>query len=213
MKSDEKQELKSSQSREFRKPKQHNTSEYVNQHGDGSPAEYNPIKDESDSQGIRRQFEIFGGICLGVSILIFFFFWPSTTDESVFAKDALKNKMSASIKAGTVLATKDENFQAKDYVIVHKSDAKETKIWVWDYAAEDGDYVQILVNGTPITDAFMIKNKPREIIVPASGDVQIKGIRDGGGGITYAVRYEINGTSYFNGAGIDEFNSYTLKKE
>ena len=213
MKSDEKQELMNSQSREFRKPDQHNTSDHVNQHGDGSPAEYNPIKDESGSLGIKRQFEIFGAICLGVSILMFFFFWPSTTDESVFAKDALKNKMSASIKAGTVLAKNDENFQAKDYVIVHKSDIKETKIWVWDYAAEDGDYVQILVSGTPVTDAFMIKNKPREFTVPASGEVQIKGIRDGGGGITYAVRYEINGTSYFNGAGIGEFNTYTLKKE
>jgi hypothetical protein len=57
----------------------------------------------------------------------------------------------------------------------------------------------------------MIKNKPREITVPSVGTVQIKGIKDGGGGITYAVRYEINGTSYFNGTPEGQLNTYTLK--
>lgn len=213
MNNDEKQELKTSQSRESRKSVQHKTSDHLNQNSDGSTEECDQIEDKSDSKDFEKQLKIFGGICLAVSIILFFSFMSPTTNESALAKDAFKNRMSASIVAGTVLAKKDENFQAKDYVIAHKSDAKETKIWIWDYAAEDGDYVQILVNGTPISDAFMIKNKPREFTVPTSAEVQIKGIRDGGGGITYAVRYEINGTSYFNGADVGEYNTYTLKRE
>ena len=59
----------------------------------------------------------------------------------------------------------------------------------------------------------MITHKPKELIVPGTGEVQIKGIKDGGGGITYAVRYEINGTSYFNGTPEGELNTYTLRKE
>ena len=134
----------------------------------------------------------------------------NTTDA---AKKALADKVSTSLAAGTVLLAKDENIGQQDYTITHKYDQNDTKIWVWDYAAEDGDYVQILVNGTPVGEAFMIKHKPVEITVPAVGEVQIKGIRDGGGGITYAVRYDLNGTNYFNSAPEGEFNTYTLIKE
>lgn len=44
-------------------------------------------------------------------------------------------------------------------------------------------------------------------------DELVKGIKDGGGGITYAIRYEVNGISYFNGAPEGELNTYTLKNE
>jgi len=174
-------------------------------------------KGKSHKKDIRKMLErpliIFGSICIAASIVAFILTGTSTVDTSESAKNALRNKVSNSISAGTILLSKDENVEPRDYTISHKSDDRETRIWVWDYAAEDGDYVQVLVNGSPLSDAFMIKHKPRQIVVPASGDVQIKGIRDGGGGITYAVRYEINGTSYFNGASEGQFNTYTLRKE
>lgn len=177
----------------------------------------NQAKNEPDDKGRSKKLEkplkIFGAICLAVSILAFMFTGTSTVDTSESAKNALKNKTSTAVSAGTVLLSEDQNVEAKDYTITHNSAAKDTKIWVWDFAAEDGDYVQVLINGSPVSDAFMIKHKPREITVPAAGEVQIKGIRDGGGGITYAVRYEINGTSYFNGAPEGEKNTYTLRKE
>lgn len=162
---------------------------------------------------IDRPLKKFGIICIVVAIISFIFTGKSTADTSESAKNALKNGVSTAVSAGTVLLSKDENTQAKDYTIAHKSDVKDTKIWVWDYAAEDGDYVQVLVNGAPIGDSFMIKHKPKELTVPAVGQVQIKGIRDGGGGITYAVRYDINGTSYFNGTPEGESNTYTLTNE
>ncbi len=137
----------------------------------------------------------------------------SSIDTNAAARDALSNGSATSLAAGTLLLKQDENIGEKDYTIIHQSSDNETKIWVWDYAAEDGDYVQVLIDGAPLTDAFMIKHKPKELTVPATGNVQIKGIRDGGGGITYAVRYDINGTSYFNSAPEGEFNTYTLVRQ
>lgn len=195
----------------------------------GQPHEYRETSNQSYTESTtqeqdtyeekqkRKRFEkplkIFGSICIALTVLALIISPGTSVDTSESAKNALENKVSTAISAGTVLLSKDENIDAKDYTITHKSDNKDMKIWVWDYASEDGDYVQVLVNGAPITDPFMIKHKPKELIVPSTGDVQIKGIRDGGGGITYAVRYEINGTSYFNGAPEGEVNTYTIRKE
>ena len=177
---------------------------------------------DSETQAVQKQsskkkdkpLKELGGICLALGLTSFIFFTPSTSVNTTdAAKNALENKVSTSLSAGTVLLSKDENIGQQDYTIAHKYDKNDTKIWVWDYAAEDGDYVRVLVNGAPVAEAFMIKHKPVEITVPAVGEVQIKGIRDGGGGITYAVRYDLNGTNYFNSAPEGEFNTYTLIKE
>jgi hypothetical protein len=169
--------------------------------------------EKAERKKLDRPLKIFGGICIAAAVVAFIYSGSSTVNTSESAKNALETKVSTAISAGTILLSQDENVGAKDYTIAHKSDSIDTKIWVWDYAAEDGDYVQVLVNGAPVSDAFMIRHKPKEITVPAAGKVQIKGIKDGGGGITYAVRYDINGTSYFNGAPEGEFNTYTLIKE
>ncbi|KYG29600.1 hypothetical protein [Alkalihalobacillus trypoxylicola] len=162
----------------------------------------------------KKLLKMFGGLTLGISICGFIFFTDlSTVDTSTAAENALTDQVSAELAAGTLLLRNDEELTTMDHNIVHNSAEDETKIWVWDYAAEDGDYVQIIVNGTPISDSFMIKHKPKEFTVPAVGTVQIKGIRDGGGGITYAVRYDINGTSYFNTAPINGENTYELIRE
>lgn len=177
---------------------------------------------DSEAQVVQKQnnkkkdkpLKILGRICLALGLAAFIFFTPSTSVNTTdAAKNALENKVSTSLTAGTVLLYKDENIGQQDYTITHKYENNDTKIWVWDYAAEDGDYVQVLVNGTPVAEAFMIKHKPMEITVPAVSEVQIKGIRDGGGGITYAVRYDLNGTNYYNSAPEGEFNTYTLIKE
>lgn len=178
--------------------------------------ECNRVNDYSitDSSEVNKSYTKFGILFLVVGLGIIILGSKNTKfDKSDYAKNALKDKVSTAISAGTILSSADENIEKKDYAVIHKSESKDTKIWVWDYAAEDGDYVQVLVNGTPIGDAFMIKHKPKEFTVPAVGEVQIKGIKDGGGGITYAIRYDINGTSYFNGTPQGEFNTYTLKKE
>lgn len=160
-----------------------------------------------------RPLKLFGGVCLAISILIFAISSFSTKDTSQAAKDAMKSGVSTTITQGTIIDLDVYEAGIKDYTITHNSNTKESKIWVWDYADVDGDYVQVLVDGIPVSEVFMVKNKPKEFIVPVEAEVQVKGVKDGIGGISYAVRYEINGTSYFNQTPEGQANTYTLAKE
>jgi hypothetical protein len=121
--------------------------------------------------------------------------------------------MSTTLAAGTKLLSSDDNYVGGDLTITHDSSDEETELYVWDYAAEDGDYVQVIVDGTPLGDPFMIKNKPVTFTVPTVGEIEIVGTRDGGGGITYAVYYGMNHTTYFNGVDEGGNNIYTLVRE
>lgn len=162
---------------------------------------------------LNKRWKGFGIVALAIGIFSMVFSGSSSVDKSESAQNALENKASTEVAAGVILMKDDENIGAQDHTITHQSNEEETKIWIWDYAAEDGDYVQVIVNGTPISEPFMIMHKPREMMVPTVGTVQIKGIRDGGGGITYAVRYDVNGTSYFNSAPVGEYNTYELIRD
>ncbi|SHK44171.1 hypothetical protein SAMN02745163_03812 [Clostridium cavendishii DSM 21758] len=188
-------------------------NEYQNDYNENDSFDYEQTNDDVDL--IKKQdrpLKIFGIVCIIIFISASFFSNKSKVDTSQAAKKALKEKVSTSVSAGTVLLAKDEESQAKDYTIKHNSDSKETKIWVWDYADEDGDYVQVVVDGVPISESFMIKNKPKEFTVPSVGTVQVKGIKDGSGGISYAVKYGLNGTTYFNSTPENELNTYTLTR-
>lgn len=156
-------------------------------------------------------------ILLTASIFTFLLFGLNGSSTSVNtskdAADAIETHVSTTLGAGTRILKKDSNFVAQDHTITHKFKGDETSIWVWDYAAEDGDYVQVLVNGTPLGDSFMIKNEAVKLTVPAEGEVQVVGTRDGGGGITYGIYYEANQTTYFNGMNEGGNNTYTLIRE
>lgn len=165
---------------------------------------------KQDNTITNKSFKIFGGICIAIFIGVSIFINGSSVDKSKEAKEALKNKVSTSLSAGAILLKEDEIIEAKDYTITNTSENGETKFWIWDYAAEDGDYVQIYKNGAPIGDAFMIRHKPVSFSAPSEGEIQVKGIKDGGGGITYAVKFDVNGTCYFNYAPEGKFNTYTI---
>lgn len=134
-------------------------------------------------------------------------------DTSKAAKEALKTHTSTTLAAGTRIIEKDDSYIGGDITIKHSSDKNETTLCVWDYAAEDGDYVQIFIDGAPLGDPFMIRNEPVSFKVPAAGKVKVAGIRDGGGGITYGVYCEANKTSYFNGMSQGGSNIYNLTRE
>ncbi|EGQ7948225.1 hypothetical protein J7X21_001990 [Vibrio parahaemolyticus] len=62
-------------------------------------------------------------------------------------------------------------------------------VTVWDNLAEDGDVIEVSAGG--MTRTVPILNEPTTIVVPYSIDsaqIKIRGIRDGGGGITVAAR-------------------------
>ncbi|MBK9220014.1 MAG: hypothetical protein IPL70_17430 [Uliginosibacterium sp.] len=68
-------------------------------------------------------------------------------------------------------------------------------ITLWDFAAEDGDIVEVSSGGYQIQVPLM--NVPKEIAVPIdkSHAITLTGVRDGGGGITVAVMAGAQGTS------------------
>ncbi|MDR0579258.1 MAG: hypothetical protein LBG21_01460 [Campylobacteraceae bacterium] len=173
------------------------------------------VSNESKFQSLfNKKLKITGILLIAIMCIIVFMMDANPTiDTSADALNALSSGHSTSLSTGVVILSKDKFIKSKDYTITHSNDQKESKIWVWDYAAEDGDYVQIIVNGYPIGDAFFIRNKPAVFTVPSVGLVQVKGVRDGGGGITYAVKYELNGVTYFNSAPTNGFNTYTLTKQ
>ncbi|WP_331404608.1 hypothetical protein [Vibrio owensii] len=62
-------------------------------------------------------------------------------------------------------------------------------VTVWDNLAEDGDVIEVSAGG--MTRTVPILNEPTTIVVPYSIDsaqIKIRGVRDGGGGITVAAR-------------------------
>ncbi|MBF0779663.1 MULTISPECIES: hypothetical protein [unclassified Granulicatella] len=158
-----------------------------------------------------KQLKITGWLLLGLFIIAL----PklASVNSSSAANAAIESGISSQLPIGVRISQSDTNLSHQDLTIKHSSKEAQAKIYVWDYAAEDGDYVQVLVDGVAITEPFMIKNKPVVFSVPTVGEVQILGIRDGGGGITYAVHYEVNGTTYFNGTDVGKGNNYTLIRE
>lgn len=172
---------------------------------------------EAESSGLNRILKRTGLAFLGVFIaaLIALSTLNSTSvvDTSDAAVEALEKGESAELKVGTRLLMKDQQMPGQDHIITHSSKKDTSELHIWDYAAEDGDYVQVLVDDVPLGDPFMIKNKPVTLTIPSSGVVKVLGTRDGGGGITYAVRYDLNSITYFNGMNEGEGNLYTLIRE
>lgn len=173
-----------------------------------------PTPKEKVKTKADKKLKVTGLVLAGLFVASIFFMPASssvnTTEEAV---QALENRMSTQLPIGVRVFSKDENLAGQDLTITHSSLSDENKIHIWDYAAEDGDYVQILVDGVAICEPFMIKNKPVVFTVPSTGEIQVLGTRDGGGGITYAVHYDVNGTTYFNGTDVGNGNLYTLIRE
>lgn len=162
---------------------------------------------------IKKGAGILTGLAVVSLILSITFSSSKSVDTSEDAANALEDRVSTSLAAGTRVLDKDDNYVGGDLTITHSSKDDETTLYIWDYAAEDGDYVQVIVNGSAIGDPFMIKNKPVTYKVPTVGTIEVIGTRDGGGGITYGVYYEMNNTTYLNGMDEGNGNVYTLVRE
>ena len=192
-------------------------------HPQENKAEYIPQIQQGNTRNVGQSESPFtkrikrgAGIVFAVAIVAVVVFGMNNTSKSVNtsedAKSALETHVSTTLGAGTRLLEKDDNYIGGDLTITHKSDKEDTTLYVWDYAAEDGDYVEVFVDGVSLGEPFMIKNKPVSFTVPAVCEVKVVGTRDGGGGITYGVYYEVDQTTYFNGMNQGGDNTYTLIK-
>lgn len=127
--------------------------------------------------------------------------------------DAVKKGVLKNIKPGTVMLDKDQEIPAKDYTIDINTKDTEMEIILWDFAAEDSDSIQISADGETIADSVAINNSPQTFKVPTKGTIEIKGLNDGGNGITYALYVSETKETYFNTTTVDSRNTYTIKNK
>jgi hypothetical protein len=114
------------------------------------------------------------------------------------------------VPVGKVLSRTDSVTRSQDHRVTIPGTSDTTLMLVWDYAAEDGDMVAILLNGNPMGESFTIYHGAKVIRVPTNSNIQVVGTHDGGGGITYAVNFPEAGRSIVNGVAAGDTNSYQL---
>jgi hypothetical protein len=115
------------------------------------------------------------------------------------------------LEPGAILASSDLRMAGRDYVVQFKKGLKHTSMLIWDFAAEDGDQVEILVNGQVVKGPFIIKHAPIAVELPVGAEVEVRGVLDGGGGgVTYAVHFSELPRTILNSADPGTSNRYSL---
>lgn len=154
---------------------------------------------------------VMGLTALGLLAGIIFF----SNNTSTIAKDQIQmNGTASGISAGSYIVgiTDDVSLQARDYTIEMKKGVDSNRALIWDFAAEDGDVVTIKADGVVIAENIQIMHKPFVFYVPVPSKVEVIGVKDGGGGITYAVKIPgaVGNQVYFNAADVGSSNVYTF---
>lgn len=152
---------------------------------------------------------------LGITIVALFVLESVLGSGSHTLKDVQPTGIGKGFDAGTKLTHLEEDLLllSRDFTIEMKGETTPIRMLIWDFAAEDGDVVTIKVNDDVVADNIMITNKPVSIEVRSPSVVEVVGVQDGGGGITYGVKFQgsLDNSAYFNIANVGSSNTYTLK--
>ncbi|NIZ19210.1 hypothetical protein [Entomospira culicis] len=131
-------------------------------------------------------------------------------------KEAIREGFSEELAIGARLFPEDTNqMKDLDYTLTYIGDETLTKVWLWDYAGVDGDVVLVKVNGVEFA-RHTLTHDPISFEIPLDEVetlVEVVGITDGGGGITYAIYFDFDGASYFNRVQKGSNNHYTFIRE
>lgn len=164
----------------------------------------------SSAVNIKDKHRFWIGITALITIGLAFFTHTSTGRVD----DVKSNGIGKGMEAGIRLAASDDsaNLEARDFEIEMKANRKTSRMLIWDFAAEDGDVVTVKVDGNILQSNIGIMNKPVAIDVPVPSVVEIVGVKDGGGGITYGVKFPgaVHNSAYFNAAPVNSSNAYKL---
>ena len=154
--------------------------------------------------------KVIGGLLL-VSIAYFLIFSNSSSNTN--SKSNLVSGKLEGVKAGDILSKDEVKLEAQDFSIDSANSYGKIELSIWNFAdKEDGDYVQVFVNGSPQTEPFVIRHKPTKVGVPDKAVIQVRGIRDGSNnGITYGLFFNKTGETYLNTVPLNAANTYTLK--
>ena len=150
-------------------------------------------------------------ICLFIAILTSIII-TSYLDEGM-AEEVVANRISTATTAGEVIFEQEENaaIEARDFKVSNAGvDGGAARMLIWDFNLEDLDEVSILVDGIPVKEKLIISHNAASIIIPVPSTVTITGIKDNGGGISYAVKFPNNKTTYYNTVAVGQSNTYTV---
>ncbi|WP_258042458.1 hypothetical protein [Paenibacillus sp. UNC499MF] len=129
-------------------------------------------------------------------------------------KDVQSNGIGKGMKAGIQLVAADDSagLEARDFNIEMKKNTTTGRMLIWDFAAEDGDVVTVKVDGNILQSNITIMHSPVALDIPIPSVVEITGVKDGGGGITYGVKFPgaVQNNAYFNAAPVGSSNVYTI---
>jgi hypothetical protein len=129
------------------------------------------------------------------------------------ADEVVGNRISKTTIAGETPFSEEVNsgITAKDYEVSMADSGGEAKMLIWDFNLEDLDEVQIIVNGQPVKEKLILTHSPAAISISVPSTVTIKGLKDNGAGISYAVKFPNNELTYFNVVSVGGGNVYQIK--
>jgi hypothetical protein len=167
-------------------------------------------KDDFITPSMKNFRKIIGGLL--IVFIAYSAFFQNNSDVTNYKSNLVSGKLEG-VKAGDILSKDTVKLQAKDFSIDTANSYGKIQLSIWNFAdKEDGDYVQVFVNGAPQTEPFVIRHKPTNVDVPDKGIIQVRGIRDGSNnGITYGLFFNKTGETYLNTVPLNADNTYTLK--
>jgi hypothetical protein len=74
----------------------------------------------------------------------------------------------------------------------------------------DLDEVAVLVDGVPVKEKLILSENAAAISIPVPSTVTVRGVKDLGDGVSYAVKFPNNRTTYFNVVTAGQSNTYTV---
>jgi hypothetical protein len=160
----------------------------------------------------HRKLVFFGTILATVLAIGLSMILGSYTSEGS-AEEVVANRISKSTMAGETPFTDETNagITAKDFEVTVGDSGGDAKMLIWDFNSEDNDEVQILVNGQPLKEKLILATNPAAISIPVPSTVTVKGLKDNGGGISYAVKFPNDKVTYYNVVGVNAGNTYTVR--
>ncbi|SEG23693.1 hypothetical protein SAMN02799616_02247 [Paenibacillus sp. UNC499MF] len=177
------------------------------------PKEFTGASDnrKSSSNGKKGNKQRFW---IGITALITFGMFMYFQGPNGSIKDVQSNGIGKGMKAGIQLVAADDSagLEARDFNIEMKKNTTTGRMLIWDFAAEDGDVVTVKVDGNILQSNITIMHSPVALDIPIPSVVEITGVKDGGGGITYGVKFPgaVQNNAYFNAAPVGSSNVYTI---
>jgi hypothetical protein len=154
---------------------------------------------------------VFYGMIMAVVLGVGFsmFFGQSSTGK---AEEVVGNRISNSTTAGDNLFKSETNagILPKNFPLEMNDSSGSARMLIWDFNKEDLDQVQILVDGKPVKEQLILTKDPAAISIPVPSIITVTGLKDHGGGISYAVKFPNNRQTYFNVVSVGGSNTYTV---